>query len=66
VLCRKVVAELKAAGSEDIRVAVGGTIPAADVDALLAAGAWSVFPVGTPLPVIVSAFERLASSNVRP
>ena len=64
VLCRKVVAELRAAGSEDIRVAVGGTIPAADVDVLLAAGAWAVFPVGTPLPAIVSAFERLASSDV--
>ncbi len=66
VLCRKVVAELKAAGSEDIRVAVGGTIPAADVEPLLAAGAWAVFPVGTPLPAIVRAFERLASSEVRP
>ena len=64
VLCRKVMAELKAAGGEGIRVAVGGTIPAADVDTLLAAGAWAVFPVGTPLPAIVSAFENIASSGV--
>ena len=35
-----------------------------DVDALRAAGAWAVFPVGTPLPAIVSAFESLASSTV--
>jgi methylmalonyl-CoA mutase C-terminal domain/subunit len=60
LLCRKVVAELQAAGAPEIRVAVGGTIPAPDVDKLLAAGAWAVFPVGTPLPAIVSAFERLA------
>jgi methylmalonyl-CoA mutase, C-terminal domain len=64
VLCRKVIAELKAAGGEGIRVAVGGTIPAADVDTLLAAGAWAIFPVGTPLPAIVSAFENIASSGV--
>src|SRR5947207_3150848 len=64
VLCRKVVTELKAAGGADIRVAVGGTIPTADVDRLLAAGAWAVFPVGTPLPAIVSAFESLVSSDV--
>jgi methylmalonyl-CoA mutase C-terminal domain/subunit len=62
LLCQKVVAELRAAGAPDIRVAVGGTIPAPDVDKLLAAGAWAVFPVGTPLPAIVSAFERLAGS----
>ena len=62
LLCRKVVAELRTAGAADIRVAVGGTIPAADVPKLLEAGAWAVFPVGTPLPAIVSAFERLALS----
>ena len=61
LLCRKVVAELAAAGAQDIRVAVGGTIPAADFDTLRAAGAWAVFPVGTPLPAIVSAFEQLAA-----
>jgi methylmalonyl-CoA mutase C-terminal domain/subunit len=64
VLCTKVLAELKAAGSDEIRVAIGGTIPTADVDALHAAGAWAVFPVGTPLPAIVRAFESLASSTV--
>ena len=64
VLCTKVLGELKAAGGEEIRVAVGGTIPTADVDALRSAGAWAVFPVGTPLPAIVSAFEGLASSTV--
>src|SRR6266511_2705025 len=62
LLCRKVVAELSAAGAGDIRVAVGGTIPTPDVEKILTAGAWAVFPVGTPLPAIVSAFEQLALS----
>jgi methylmalonyl-CoA mutase C-terminal domain/subunit len=61
LLCHKVVAELQAVGAQDIRVAVGGTIPAADVAKLQAAGAWAVFPVGTPLPAIVRAFEQLAA-----
>jgi methylmalonyl-CoA mutase C-terminal domain/subunit len=56
-----VMAELAATGAPDILVAVGGTIPAPDVDKLLAAGAWAVFPVGTPLPAIVNAFEQLAA-----
>jgi methylmalonyl-CoA mutase, C-terminal domain len=60
ILCLTVVTELRKVGAADIRVAVGGTIPAPDVPKLLAAGAWAVFPVGTPLPAIISAFERLA------
>jgi methylmalonyl-CoA mutase C-terminal domain/subunit len=62
VLCRKVVTELGKAGADDIRIAVGGTIPAPDIPKLIAAGAWAVFPVGTPLPAIISAFERLAEA----
>lgn len=62
VLCRKVLTELRRAGAEDIRVAVGGTIPAPDIPTLLAAGAWAVFPVSTPLPAIVSAFQKLAEA----
>ena len=49
-------------GGETHRM-LGGTIPTADVDALRAAGAWAVFPVGTPLPAIVSAFESLAAGT---
>jgi methylmalonyl-CoA mutase, C-terminal domain len=60
ILCLTVVTELRKVGAADIRVAVGGTIPAPDVPKLLAAGAWAVFPVGTPLPAIISAFEGLA------
>ncbi len=60
MLCLKVVTELRRLGAEDIRIAVGGTIPAPDVPKLLEAGAWAVFPVGTRLPAIISAFQRLA------
>jgi methylmalonyl-CoA mutase C-terminal domain/subunit len=55
-LTRRVAEGLRAAGAEDIRLAVGGTIPQVDVPKLLAAGAWQVFPTGTPLPAIVAAF----------
>jgi methylmalonyl-CoA mutase C-terminal domain/subunit len=59
-LCRKVVERLRAAGADGIRVVVGGTIPAADIPRLKAAGIWEVFPVGTPLPAIVDTIQRLA------
>jgi methylmalonyl-CoA mutase C-terminal domain/subunit len=59
LLCERVVQGLRAAGAGAVRVAVGGTIPQPDVTALLAAGAWAVFPMGTPLPAIVRAFEAL-------
>ncbi|MEK7838229.1 MAG: hypothetical protein AAB328_09645, partial [candidate division NC10 bacterium] len=58
-LCERVGRGLRAAGAGGIKVAVGGTIPQADVATLQAAGAWAVFPTGTPLPAIVEAFQRL-------
>ncbi len=58
-LSRKIVDGLRAAGAESIRVAVGGTIPRKDVAGLRAAGVWEVFPMGTPLPEILKAFETL-------
>jgi methylmalonyl-CoA mutase C-terminal domain/subunit len=58
-LSRKIVEGLRAAGGEAIRVAVGGTIPQQDVPSLRAVGVWEVFPMGTPLPAIVKAFETL-------
>jgi methylmalonyl-CoA mutase, C-terminal domain len=65
VLYGKLLTELQRAGADDIRVALGGTIPAGDVPRLLAAGAWAVFPVGTPLPAIVTAFQQLADTVTR-
>jgi methylmalonyl-CoA mutase, C-terminal domain len=62
-LTRRVVEGLRAAGADDIRVVVGGTIPPRDVDPLKALGASAVFPMGTPLTDIVIAFK--AGSEVR-
>jgi methylmalonyl-CoA mutase C-terminal domain/subunit len=58
-LTQKVIAALRQAGAVDLRVAVGGTIPASDVPALMELGVWAVFPMGTPLPGIVQSFKEL-------
>lgn len=59
-LSRRVLDGLKAHEAGDIRVVVGGTIPPRDVEALLALGVSQVFPMGTPLPSIVTAFKERA------
>jgi methylmalonyl-CoA mutase C-terminal domain/subunit len=56
-LSKRVIDGLRAQGAADIRVVVGGTIPPRDVEALRALGVAQVFPMGTPLPVIVAAFR---------
>ena len=61
----RIVEGLRAAGADDIRVAVGGTRPQADVPRLLAAGAWRVFPMGTPLSSILGAFGSLEPAVTR-
>jgi methylmalonyl-CoA mutase, C-terminal domain len=42
-------------------VIAGGTIPAADVPPMRAAGAAAVFPTGTPLEVIVAECRALTA-----
>ncbi len=59
-LTTRVIEGLRAAGAGDIAVVVGGTIPAADVPRLRAAGAAAVFPTGTPLDVILAEVRKLA------
>jgi len=56
-LSRRVLEGLRAEGADDVRVVVGGIIPPRDVEALLALGVSRVFPMGTPLPEIVKAFQ---------
>jgi methylmalonyl-CoA mutase, C-terminal domain len=56
-LSRKVLEGLRAQGADDIRVVVGGIIPPRDVEPLRALGVHRVFPMGTPLPEIVTAFQ---------
>jgi methylmalonyl-CoA mutase, C-terminal domain len=55
-LARRVLEGLRALGAADIRVVVGGTIPPRDVEALAGLGVSRVFPMGTPLPEIVTFF----------
>ncbi|MBA4863549.1 cobalamin B12-binding domain-containing protein [Streptomyces sp. PSKA54] len=61
-LTRRIVEGLRAAGADDIGVVVGGTIPAADVPRLRAAGAAAVYPTGTPLDEIVADIRKLTAS----
>lgn len=56
----RTIAGLRAADAADIRVIVGGTIPAADVPRLREAGVAGVFPTGTPLDVLVAEVRALA------
>jgi len=62
-LTTRVIEGLRAAGAGDIAVVVGGTIPAADVSRLRAAGAAAVFPTGTPLDVLVPEIRALAAAS---
>ena len=56
-LSGRLLERLRAADAGDVAVVVGGTIPARDAEALRAMGVQAVFPMGTPLPEIVSYFR---------
>ena len=56
-LSGRLLERLRAADAGDVAVVVGGTIPARDAAALRAMGVRAVFPMGTPLPEIVSYFR---------
>ena len=57
-LTRQVVEQLQAANAADIRLFVGGTVPAADHAALQAMGVQGVFDSDMPLPEVVAALAR--------
>jgi methylmalonyl-CoA mutase C-terminal domain/subunit len=59
LLSGKVLEGLRQQGADDIKVMVGGIIPPRDVEALKQAGVHGVFPMGTPLPEIVTAFAAM-------
>jgi methylmalonyl-CoA mutase, C-terminal domain len=58
-IAEQVLAALRAAGA-GTPLAVGGTIPARDAEALRSLGVAEVFPVGTALPDAVRGMLRLA------
>ena len=61
-LSGRLLARLREADADDVAVVVGGTIPAGDAAALQAMGVRAVFPMGTPLPEIVSYFRSFPRS----
>ena len=63
-LTRKLIARLEALEiRKDVVLAVGGTIPPADVSALRDLGVEGVFPTGTPLAEIVGWFQGLGAGG---
>jgi methylmalonyl-CoA mutase, C-terminal domain len=62
-LTRKTVEALRDAGASDVKVVVGGTVPQADVAALLDMGASAVFPTGTPIETLVDDVRRLTAAG---
>ena len=62
-LSERLLARLQQADVADVAVVVGGTIPARDAAALRAMGVRAVFPMGTPLPEIVSFFRSFRRAH---
>ena len=63
-LTRKTIDALRSSGVGDIKVVVGGTVPPADVEALLELGAVAVFPTGTPMETLVDEVRKLTRAVV--
>src|SRR5438128_8085373 len=63
LLSRRVLEGLRAHGAGEIKVVVGGIIPPRDVEELRKLGVARVFPMGTPLGAIVTAFTKEASER---
>jgi methylmalonyl-CoA mutase C-terminal domain/subunit len=58
-LARQVLEALAAAGLDDIKLVVGGTIPASDCQALLDLGVDAVFPTGTSIEGLIAGVGAL-------
>jgi methylmalonyl-CoA mutase C-terminal domain/subunit len=62
-LARRTIDALRAAGLADVKVVVGGTIPACDSQPLLDLGVAAVFPTGTPIEVLVDGVRRVVGAG---
>jgi methylmalonyl-CoA mutase C-terminal domain/subunit len=62
-LTRKTIEALHAAGADDVKVVVGGTVPQIDVQPLLDMGAAAVFPTGTPIEELVADVRALMAPS---
>jgi methylmalonyl-CoA mutase C-terminal domain/subunit len=58
-LARQVLESLRDNGLDDVKVVVGGTIPASDCQALLELGVGAVFPTGTSIEEVVAGVDAL-------
>ncbi len=57
-LTERTMARLREEGMDDVRVVVGGNIPARDVEPLKALGVSGVFPTGSRFEEIIEFFNR--------
>jgi methylmalonyl-CoA mutase, C-terminal domain len=62
-LARQVREALAAVGLDDVKLVIGGTIPASDCQALLELGVDAVFPTGTSIEEVVSGVNALWQEN---
>ncbi|HXZ87888.1 MAG TPA: cobalamin B12-binding domain-containing protein [Candidatus Binataceae bacterium] len=62
-LAKKILDGLSEAGSDDVAVFVGGTIPPRDVEPLLRMGVAGVFPTGTPLKEIAPQIQKAVEAR---
>ncbi|MGA8724472.1 MAG: cobalamin B12-binding domain-containing protein [Acidimicrobiales bacterium] len=62
-LTKKTADALRAAGADDVKLVVGGTVPRRDVARLEAAGAAAVYPTGTPLEWLIESMRTLAGAQ---
>ena len=60
-LISRLMEVLKSEGADDIKVIVGGIIPAEDVQPLKAMGVHEVFPPESDMQAIVSCFQNIKS-----
>jgi methylmalonyl-CoA mutase C-terminal domain/subunit len=58
-LARQVLEALRGNGLDDVKVVMGGTIPASDCRALLDLGIDAVFPTGTSIEDVVAGVDAL-------
>jgi methylmalonyl-CoA mutase, C-terminal domain len=64
-LAEQILAQRAEQGAGHIPVAMGGTISAVDADVLLGRGIDAVYPVGSPLPEVVTGLLRMAGAGER-
>lgn len=62
-LAKKILDGLSEAGSDEVAVFVGGTIPPRDVEPLLQLGVAGVFPTGTPLKEIAPEIQKAVEAR---